>query len=65
MWGWPGGAAVKFAHSGSEVQGLAVQIPGVAGNPQIKRKMGTDVSSGPIFFQKKKKLKLKHYLDQD
>ena len=27
-WGWPGGAAVKFAHSASAAQGLPVRIPG-------------------------------------
>ena len=28
MWGWPGGAAVKFARSTSAAPGSAVRIPG-------------------------------------
>ena len=28
LWGWPGGAAVKCAHSALAAQGLPVWIPG-------------------------------------
>ena len=68
-WGQPGGAAVKFARSTSATCGSLVRIPGsdpgcrpthcssshvVAGIPHTKwRKMGTDVSSGPVFLSKK------------
>ena len=59
---------VKFARSASVAQGLPVQIPGVdlrtahqaiavAGIPHIKwRNMGTDISSGPIFLSKKRRI---------
>ena len=63
--GRPSGAVVKFAHSASELQGLLVWIPGVDMVLLVKpcygrrtkyidwRKMGTDVSSGPVFLSKK------------
>ena len=66
--GQPGGAAVKFTRSASAAHGSPVWIPGadraplgkshaVVGIPQIKqRKMGTDVSSGPVFLSKKRRL---------
>ena len=58
---------VKFACSASAARGLPVQIPGadmaplgshaVVGVPHIKcRKMGTDVSSGPVFLSKKRRI---------
>ena len=59
---------VKFTHSVLTAQGLLVQIPGadmallgkshaVVGIPHIKwRKLGTDVSSGPVFLNKKRKI---------
>ena len=65
--GQPGGAAVKLAHSASAARGLQVRIRvwtwhrlvhhAVVGVPHIKqRKMGTDVSSGPVFFGKKRRI---------
>ena len=69
MTGRPGGAAAKFACSASQQpRGSPVQILGadmaplgkshaVAGVPRIKwRKMGMDVSSGPVFHSKKRKI---------
>ena len=64
-WGQPNGIVVKFAHSASAAQGSQVWIPGVdlhdvcqpccGSIPHTKqRKIGTDVSSGPIFLKKKK-----------
>ena len=67
MWDRPGGAAVKFAHSTLAAWGSPVRIPGadaaplgkshaVVGIPHIKqRKMGTDVSSGPVFLSEKRR----------
>ena len=67
-WGWPSGAAAKFTHSTLAAQGSPVQIPGadmallgkshaVVGIPHIKqRKMGMDVSSGPVFLSKKRRI---------
>ena len=58
----------KFASSASMAQGSPVWIPGadmallgkshaVAGIPHIKeRKMDTDVSSGPVFLSKKRRI---------
>ena len=65
----PSGAAVKFARSasrrpwGSPVRLLGVDMAplgknhAVAGIPRIKqRKMGMDVSSGPVFLSKKRRI---------
>ena len=64
-WGRPGGAAVKFARCTSVARGSMFWIPhvdmallgkshAVVGIPHIKwRKMGMDVSSGPVFLSKK------------
>ena len=63
----PGGAVVKFAPSASAAQGLPVRIPGAdmasLGKPCCgrcpkykQRKMGTDVSSGPVFLSKKRRI---------
>ena len=69
--GWPGGMTVKFTFSALVAWGLLVQIPGmdlstsntVAGIPHIKqRKMGTDVSSGPIFPSRKRRVGSRYYL---
>ena len=60
-------AQSKFAHSALVAQGLQVWITGanmtlpvnhaVVGVPHIKwKKMGTDVSSGPIFLSKKRRI---------
>ena len=66
--GQPGGAAVKCARSASAAQGSPVGILGadvaplgkshaVVGVPHRKqRKMGMDVSSGPVFLRKKRKI---------
>ena len=63
--GWPGGAMVKRAHSASAAQGSPVRVQtwhhlahhAVVGVPHIKwRKMGMDVSSGPVFLSKKRKI---------
>ena len=62
--GWPGGVAVKFACSTLAAKGSQVRIPGAdlhtayeAMFPHIKqRKMGIDLSSGPIFFSKKRRI---------
>ena len=66
--GLPDGAAVKLARSALAAQGSPVWIPGadvaplgkshaVVGVPHIKwRKMGTDVSSGPVFLSKKRRI---------
>ena len=67
MGGQPGGAAVKCARSASAAWGSPVRIPGadmallgshaVVGVPHIKqRKMGTDVSSGPVFLSEKRRI---------
>ena len=62
------GPAVKCAHSAPAAPGLPVWIPGtdmaplgkshaVAGVPRAKqRKMGTDVSSGPVFLSQKRRI---------
>ena len=66
-WGWPSGTVVKFAHStsaagvhrfGSRVQTWhCLSSNAVVGIPHTKqRKMGTDVSSGPIFLSKKRRI---------
>ena len=67
-WGWPGAAAVKRARSTSAARGSPVQILGsdiapcgkshaVIGVPHIKHgKMGMDVSSGPVFLSKKRRI---------
>ena len=65
--GWPGGAEVKFSCSTSVAQDSLVWIPGTDLVPLIKpccgrhptykmRKMGTDVSSGPFFLSKKRRI---------
>ena len=59
--GWSGHAVVKCAHSASVAQGSPVQIPGashaVAGIPHRKeRKISLDVSSGPVFLSKKRRI---------
>ena len=67
--GQPSGAAVKFTHSTFVVQGSPVWILGAdlciscqiilwqAGVPYIKwRKMGTDISSEPVFLSKKRRI---------
>ena len=65
--GWPGGAAVKFAHSASAAWDSPVRGPGVdmapLGKPCCGRRptfkveeMGTDVSSGPVFLSKKRRI---------
>ena len=36
IWGWPGGAVVKFAHSASAAWGSLVQIPGAEMAPLSK-----------------------------
>ena len=63
--GWPRGTAVKFPHSASRRPGvprfrswvrtwLHLASHAVVGIPHIKwRKMGTDVSSGPVFLKEK------------
>ena len=63
----PGGSAVKFTHSALVAWGSSVQILGVdmalLGKPccgwcptyKKYRKMGTDVSSGPVFLSKKRR----------
>ena len=64
MRGQPGGAAVKFARRPG-FTGLDFRCDmaplgkshAVVGVPRIKwRKMGTDVSSGPVFLSKKRKI---------
>ena len=68
--GRPSSTAVKLARSASAAWASLVRIPGAGmallgkqccvGVPHIKeRKMGTDVSSGPIFLKKKEKKKKK------
>ena len=65
--GRPGGAAVKFARSASAAWGSPVQIPGVdmapLGKPCCVRhpmykveEDGHNVSSGPVFFSKKRRI---------
>ena len=60
--GWASGVEVKFAHSASQRPGVRqfgsrVRTYAVAGVPHIKqKKMGTDVSSGPIFLSKKRRI---------
>ena len=66
--GRPCGTAVKCTCSALVAQGSPIRIPGadmaplgkshaVAGVPRIKRrKMGTDVSSGPVFLSKKRRI---------
>ena len=67
MGGQPDGTAVKFAYSTSAAQGSPLQILGAAwhhlashavvGIPHIKwRKRGRDVSSGPVFLSKKRRI---------
>ena len=63
-WGRASGTAVKCAHSASPARGSLVRIPGVdmaplgkshavVGVPRIKyRKMGMDVSSGPVLAKR-------------
>ena len=64
-WGWPGGAAVKFARSASAARGSLVQILGMDEGTACQamlwqashikqRKMRTDVSSGSVFLSKKR-----------
>ena len=68
--GQPGGAAVKCAHCTLAAWGSLVRIPGhdvdmtplgkshaVVGVPHVKwRKMGMDVSSGPVFLSKNRRI---------
>ena len=65
--GWPSGVVVIFAHSASVARGLPagsqVQIymllikPCCGRHPTYKiEEDGTDVSSGPIFLSKKRKI---------
>ena len=63
----PGGVGVKFAHSASAAGSSQVRIPGrdltqhsssshtVAVSHIKQKKIGTDVSSGPILLTKKRK----------
>ena len=64
---WPGGTAVKLPRSTSVARGLPVlsqvrtwhhlSSHAVVGVPHIKwRKMGTDVSSEPVFLSKKRRI---------
>ena len=64
---WPGGIVVKLTCSVSVAQGWPFQILGadmaplgkhaVVGVPHIKcRKVGTDVSSGPVFLSRKRRI---------
>ena len=67
MWGYPSGVVVKFVHSASAAE-FTSSDPGhgpthhlsshaVAGGPHMKwRKMGMDVSSGPVFLSKKRRI---------
>ena len=66
-WGQPHGKAVKFAHSASAAQGslfgswvrtyaLLVK-PCCGSHPTYKvEEMGMDVSSGPVFLSKKRRI---------
>ena len=66
--GWPCGTVVKRAHSASVARGSPVRIPGAdmarLGMPccgrrptyKKQRKMGMDVSSGPGFLSKKRRI---------
>ena len=66
-WGWPGGTVVKCARSASAAQGLPVEIPGADMAPLVKpccgrhptykaEEVGHDVSSGPVFLSKKRRI---------
>ena len=66
-WGRPGGAAVKCARSALAVWGSPVRIPGMDMAPLGKlccdrhppykvEEDGTDVSSGPVFLSKKRRI---------
>ena len=66
LWGQRGGAAVKFTRSDSRQprlhwfgsdMALLGKSHAVVGIPHIKRrKMGMDVSSGPVFLSKKRRI---------